>query len=235
MIKFIEPHKPNKKHFNKYLDMIYKAGVFSNGGLISSRFAGEISRVLGEYFIPHMTSSGTMGLVVALLALKKHHNLHDGAYVVVSNYTFPATYQAIKLAGMTPILCDLLPRTFDIKLPQDFTVDMILETATFGQEPAYEYLKTFNVPIIIDACGAFGCLDNMGLGNNADAWVYSFHATKIVNAGEGGCVYFSNPEVDNLAARIMNFGFNEYKACLPQLVGLNAKMSEINAAMGLAS
>lgn len=233
------PHKvPLSKVYTR-LQEVWDNQVYSNNGPLVQEFSRDIAIYQNHRYGPIMTSSGTMGLLVSLNAIKEVYYKHvadKDIVVYVSNFTFPATYQAVILAGMKPYICDLHEGSYNIKLPDSDKIakhSIILETSTFGTSIDINYLVSHNRPIIIDSCGSFLC--DTGTKNLVDAEVFSFHGTKIVNAGEGGCAFLLHPLARQYAQRWINFGFNSKKDVLDGLVGFNGKMSEINAAMGLVS
>src|SRR4029077_20815733 len=101
-------------------------------------------------------------------------------------------------------------------------------------EDITDIARAKNLKLLFDASHAFGCsYKGHMIGSFGDAEVFSFHATKFVNAFEGGAVVTND---DELAAKIRlmkNFGFAGYDDVI--YVGTNGKMSEVSAAMGLTS
>jgi dTDP-4-amino-4,6-dideoxygalactose transaminase len=94
--------------------------------------------------------------------------------------------------------------------------------------------KRHKLSLVLDGAQAFGCsYDGQPIGSYGDATVFSFHATKIVNAFEGGAITTSNPQLAEKARLMSNFGFSDYDEV--SSVGTNGKMNEASAAMGLSS
>jgi dTDP-4-amino-4,6-dideoxygalactose transaminase len=163
--------------------------------------------------------------------------------VIVPSFTFVATAHALQWQQITPVFCDIDPITLTIDPRR---VEELITPRTSGiigvhlweQPCAVDELSalasTRGLQLLFDAAQAFGCsASGTMIGNFGRAEVLSFHATKCVNAFEGGAVVTND---DELAARIRlmkNFGFSGYDTVVS--VGTNGKMTEIAAAMGLTS
>jgi dTDP-4-amino-4,6-dideoxygalactose transaminase len=97
-----------------------------------------------------------------------------------------------------------------------------------------EIAHAHDLRILFDAAHAFGCsYEGTMLGNYGDAEVFSFHATKFVNAFEGGAIVTNDDKLADKMRLMKNFGFAGYDKVLD--IGTNGKMSEVSAAMGLTS
>lgn len=163
--------------------------------------------------------------------------------VIVPSYTFVATVHAVQWLGLTPVFADIDPATHTIDADQvealvtDRT-SAILGVHLWGRSAPVakltEIAEAHGLRLLFDAAHAFGCSsEGRPIGGNGDAEIFSFHATKFFNTFEGGAVATDD---DELAARIRlmrNFGF----AGVDRVVstGINAKMSEMAAAMGLVN
>lgn len=163
--------------------------------------------------------------------------------VILPSFTFIATAHALQWQEITPVFCDIHPRTHTIN---PWRVEAMITPRTTGiigvhvwgqpcdVEALTEIAQKHNLKLMFDAAHAFGCsYKGQMIGNFGDAEVFSFHATKFCNAFEGGAVVTND---DNLAAKIRlmkNFGFAGYDNV--SYIGTNGKMSEVSAAMGLTS
>jgi dTDP-4-amino-4,6-dideoxygalactose transaminase len=163
--------------------------------------------------------------------------------VIVPSFTFIATAHALQWQQITPVFCDIDPRTHTIdpaRIEELITprTTGIIGVHLWGRPCEIEALTAIaerhDLKLIFDAAHAFGCSHGgRMIGGFGQAEVFSFHATKFVNAFEGGAIVTHDPE---LAARIRlmkNFGFSGYDNVCH--VGTNGKMTEICAAMGLTS
>jgi len=208
----------------------------SNDGPYLKEFEAQLAQSLG---VKHCiaVSNGTIGLELLIRAL----NLTGE--VIVPSFTFIATVHALQWLGLTPVFCDILPETHTLD-PQSVKAlitprtSAILGVHLWGLPCEIEALETLaeqhGLTLIFDAAHALLC-DYHGrkLGNFGHAEVFSFHATKFVNSLEGGAITTND---DTLAERLRlmrNFGFVDYDQV--EALGINAKMNEVCAAVGLSS
>jgi dTDP-4-amino-4,6-dideoxygalactose transaminase len=213
-----------------------EARWLTNDGPLVREFETRVAALAG---VRHCiaTSNGTAALELALRALRMTGE------VIVPSFTFVATPGAVQWIGGTPVFCDvdaathcLDPRRVEALITP--RTSGILGVHVWGNPCAVDELtdiaRRHRLPLLFDAAHAFGSeWRGRPLGQFGDAEVYSFHATKFVQSAEGGAVVTNS---DALAAELRltrNFGF----AGLDRVaaLGMNAKMSEINAAMGLTS
>ena len=163
--------------------------------------------------------------------------------VIVPSFTFVATAHALQWQEITPVFCDVEPRTHNIdpgRVEQMITprTTGIIGVHLWGRPCEVDALTDiagrYDLKLLFDAAHAFGCsYGGRMVGNFGDAEVFSFHATKFLNTFEGGAVVTND---DELAAKIRlmkNFGFAGYDNVVH--IGTNGKMSEVSAAMGLTS
>ena len=208
----------------------------SNGGPFVQEFEQSIAEIIG---VRHCiaTCNATVALEIAIRALEL------SGEVIVPSFTFVATVHALQWQQITPVFCDIDPATHVLdpwKIESLITprTTGILGVHLWGRPCAINDLQAiadrYGLKVLFDAAHAFGChYRGERIGRFGNAEVLSFHATKIVNAGEGGAVVTND---DRLAAQIRlmkNFGFSNYDTvtCL----GTNGKMSELSAAMGLTN
>jgi len=180
-------------------------------------------------------SSGTAGLELALTVL----DLPSNARILIPAFTFVATATAVVRCGFQPIFADvdksswILTPDIAREVLQQKSFEAVMPVATFGcpqDTVAWEsfYAET-GIPVIIDAAGAFG---NQNIGKNV-LTVFSLHATKTFGVGEGGVVASGNQERINAIRELSNFGISNNIDGIKYLNGINAKMSEYHAAVGL--
>jgi dTDP-4-amino-4,6-dideoxygalactose transaminase len=161
--------------------------------------------------------------------------------VIMPSFTFVATAHAMKWIGLEPVFCDVTkmhnidPYLVRTKIGDD--VSAVLGVHLWGN-PCYcnllESITGMNdIKLIFDAAHAFGCAhgDKM-IGNFGSAEVFSLHATKCINSFEGGLITTNDDSLAQSCRELRNFGFVGYDDV--QSIGINGKMSEIHAAMGLA-
>lgn len=248
-IRFQTPELPPLDAVAEYFAMAEEARWFSNGGPCHEMFTERIEGRLGRGIHTVLVANGTLGLMVALRALTEHR-LPQRREVLVPSFTFAATVNAIMWCGLTPVFGDVDPRNWHLR-PSTVAAAVrdrgdrlaaVLACSTFGTPPPpavrqeWERLcSAADVPLLVDSAAAFGAVDGDGipLGGQGHAELFSFHATKPFAIGEGGAVTTRDGDLASRIARLANFGFDEQRV-VSGPVGLNAKMSEIQAATGLA-
>ena len=163
--------------------------------------------------------------------------------VIIPSFTFIATAHALQWQELTPVFCDIDPKTHTIdpkKIESLITprTTGIIGVHLWGRPCAIKELNEIaerhHLKLIFDAAHAFGCSYNgQMIGNFGEAEVFSFHATKFINAFEGSIVATNNDDLAEKLCLMKNFGFAGYDSVVH--IGTNGKMNEMCAAMGLAS
>jgi dTDP-4-amino-4,6-dideoxygalactose transaminase len=208
----------------------------SNGGPFVKEFEERIADVVGVKHCIAMCNA-TVALEIAIRALDLKGE------VIVPSFSFIATAHALQWQQITPVFCDIDSATHNIdprKIEPLITprTSGILAVHLWGRPCDIDELQAIadehGLKLLFDAAHAFGCrYQGRKIGGFGHAEVFSFHATKFVNSGEGGAVVTND---DALAARIRlmkNFGFADYDKVI--YIGTNGKMNELSAAMGLTS
>jgi dTDP-4-amino-4,6-dideoxygalactose transaminase len=154
-----------------------------------------------------------------------------------------ATANALQWQQITPVFCDIDPLSYNLDPAQVVRhitpkTTGIIGVHVWGRPCATEQLaqvaRAHRLKLLYDASHAFGCSHRgRPLGGEGDAEVFSFHATKFLNAFEGGAIVTRSAEVAEKARLMRNFGFVAYDQV--EEIGTNGKMSEVSAAMGLTS
>nr|2PO3_A Chain A, 4-dehydrase [Streptomyces venezuelae]2PO3_B Chain B, 4-dehydrase [Streptomyces venezuelae] len=230
------PNRIDRARLYERLDRALDSQWLSNGGPLVREFEERVAGLAG---VRHAvaTCNATAGL--QLLA----HAAGLTGEVIMPSMTFAATPHALRWIGLTPVFADIDPDTGNLD-PDQVAAAVTPRTSAvvgvhlWGRPCAADQLRKVadehGLRLYFDAAHALGCaVDGRPAGSLGDAEVFSFHATKAVNAFEGGAVVTDDAD---LAARIRalhNFGFD-----LPggsPAGGTNAKMSEAAAAMGLTS
>jgi len=161
--------------------------------------------------------------------------------VITTPFTFPATVQALDWNGLTPIFCDIEPDTLTIdatKIEALITekTSAILGVHVFGNPcdvlKIQEIADRHNLKVIYDGAHAFGTkINGRPVSSFGDMTMFSFHATKLFHTIEGGALTFKNQLLEKKLDLLKNFGLEGQEVVA--LSGLNAKMNEIQAAIGL--
>lgn len=218
------------------IDSALDRAWITNGGPLVDEFERRVTEFLGvEHCVA--VSSATVGLQLVARALELQGE------VIVPSFTFVGTAHALAWIGLTPVFCDVDRRThtLDPARVADAICDRtaaVLGVHMWGRPCAVEELaevtSSSGVPLIFDAAHAFGCAHRgRRVGGFGVAEVFSFHATKVVNSAEGGAVTTNDAGLAAKLRLMRNFGFSGYDTVVE--LGTNAKMSELNAAMGLTS
>ena len=230
------PTSPNKNHLFPLISKILASNRFTNDGPLTQQLEQKLAAYLGVSECI-LVANGTLGLQLVIKAL----NLKGE--VIVPAFTFIATANALKWQGLTPIFCDIDPKTHNIcpqhceKLITPHT-SAILGVHLWGRacnpSELHQLAQKHNLFLLFDAAHAFGCGDERQLiGNFGEAEVFSFHATKAFHTGEGGAITTNNKYLADKLRKMRSFGFIDYDKT--ECLGINTKMSELHAALGLAN
>lgn len=163
--------------------------------------------------------------------------------VITTPFTYASTTQAIVRNGLTPVFCDINfdDYTIDVKKIEELITERtvaILPVHVYGNICDYKEIdriaKKYKLKVIYDAAHAFGVkIDGLSVGNLGDVSMFSFHATKVFHTIEGGCLIYKNCNLrDKLNALKMYGMLGKENA---EFIGLNAKMTEFQAAMGICN
>jgi dTDP-4-amino-4,6-dideoxygalactose transaminase len=163
--------------------------------------------------------------------------------VITTPFTFPAIPHVLPWNNITPIFCDIDESTLTIdpaKLEKMITprTTAILGVHVYGMpchvREIQEVADRYGLRVIYDAAHAFGAeIDGVGIGNFGDITMFSFHSTKLFHTLEGGALAFREPHLKPRIDLLKNFGIkNEEEVVMP---GINGKMNEVQAAIGLVN
>ncbi len=207
----------------------------TNDGVYVREFEHQVAEYLN---VKHCITvcNATIGLQLAIRALGL------AGEVIVPSCSFTATVHALAWQGIRPVFCDVDPATHNIdpaaaeRLITPETSG-ILGVHLWGNPCAIESLEAIarrrGLKLLFDAAHAFGCSSGAQMiGNFGCAEVFSFHATKFLNTGEGGAITTNDSSLADELRRLRNFGLEEGEVTG---VGTNGKMSEFAAAMGVTA
>lgn len=221
-----------------YLEKIWASGIMTHNGPLVQQFERDFSAWAGvEKTVA--VCNGTLAIQLAIRAL----NLPKGGEIITTPFTFIATTSSILYEGYKPIFVDIDPGTLNIDPEKieaaitDRTV-AILPVHVFGNPCDVERIDAIaakhGLKVIYDAAHAVGVnVNGRSIFTYGDVSATSFHATKLLNTSEGGGIFARDIAVDERLRELRFFGYNQAKdvAC----IGTNAKMTEVNAAIGLAN
>lgn len=229
-----QPFLPPLEEFVPYLERIWESKRLTNNGPLHA----ELEKALSEYLnVPHISlfTNGTIALITAL------QSLNVTGEVITTPYSFVATAHSLVWNNIKPVFVDTAPDSFNMdpnRIEAAITphTTAILAVHCYGQpcvvERIEEIANEYGLHVIYDAAHAFGVNYKGGsLLNHGNLSVLSFHATKVFSTAEGGAIICNDIETKQRIDRLKNFGFVDEVTVAT--VGINGKMSEINAAFGL--
>ncbi|XKH39411.1 DegT/DnrJ/EryC1/StrS family aminotransferase [Azospirillum doebereinerae] len=217
---------PAAEAFREAFDGIFDRRFFANHGPLEQRLDRELASLFGVRNAVSVVNA-TAALMLVLRALDL-----DGE-VIVPSFTFPATVQAVVWAGLRPVFCDIDPQTQTLtaarvapKIGPATAAVLGVHIWGRGCDPLELEALTASrgVKLVFDAAHAVGAtFRGRRFGGFGNAEVFSFHATKILNGAEGGCI---TTDDDDLAARLRTMrSFHDTDERVPGLLRLNAKIS----------
>lgn len=230
-----QPNVGDRALFDKLVDEIFERRWFTNEGVVAKELEAKLAEFLG---VKHcmLVCNATVGLQLAC------HAVELTGEVIVPAFTFVATPHAVHWEGLTPVFADVDPTTHTIcpdsveSLITDQT-SAIVGVHVWGQHCDTERLdaiaRQHNIKVMYDAAHAFACSQGETMiGNFGECEVFSFHATKFFNTFEGGAITTNDDALAEKIRLMKNFGFAGMDRVIH--LGTNAKMCEVNAAMGLS-
>ena len=230
------PNIGNRDHLIDRINDMLDRRWLSNNGAFVQEFEHRIADYLG---VKHCiaTCNGTLALELVIRALELKGE------VIIPSFTFIATAHALQWQEITPVFCDVDPKTHTLNpSPLESLItprtSAIIGVHIWGQpcdvEKLTEIANKRQIKLMFDASHAFGCShEGKMIGNFGSAEVFSFHATKFINTFEGGAIVTNDDDLNQKLRLMKNFGFSGYDNVI--YLGTNGKMSEISAAMGLTS
>lgn len=236
MINVTKTDLPELEEYISYLKGIWENDWVTNDGEVLRSFEIKLKEYLKLKNIV-VVSNGTLAIQMALKSL----NLKGD--VITTPFTFSATTNAIIWEGLNPVFADIDPETFNID-PSDVErkitdkTSAILAVHVYGNPCYVEKLQKisdeYNLKLIFDSAHAFGVeYKKTSVLKYGDISTLSFHATKVFNTIEGGALTVNDETILEKLKLLRNHGIkSEEEVILP---GINAKMNEFQAAMGLCN
>jgi dTDP-4-amino-4,6-dideoxygalactose transaminase len=228
------PSLPEFEEFIPYLREIWDSKILTNGGPFHEKFEQKLCEYLAVKQIA-LFANATIGLVTALQALR------ITGEVITTPYSFVATAHSLLWNGIKPVFVDIDPHTLNLdpsKIEAAITpqTTAIMPVHVYGHPCDVDGIQaiadTYGLKVIYDAAHAFGVQCHCGsVLKHGDLSVLSFHATKVFTTFEGGAIVCPDEKSRQRINYLKNFGFaDEVTVVAP---GINGKMSEFNAALGL--
>ena len=230
------PNIGNREKFTERVNDILDRRWLTNGGKYVQEFELRLSQYTG---VKHCIAicNATVALEIAIRALGM------SGEVIVPSFTFIATAHALQWQEITPVFCDIDPLTHNLDPHQ---VERMITPRTTGiigvhvwgracdTDALTAIAQRHHLKLLFDAAHAFACThQGRMIGCFGDAEVLSFHGTKFFNTLEGGAVVTNDDELAHKIRLMKNFGFTNYDQT--DYIGINGKMNEVSAAMGLTN
>lgn len=230
------PILPDLATVTERLRPVWEAAWLTNTG---AQHRALEARLRERLAVPHLAlfNNGTSALTAALMGVGV------AGEVITTPFTFPATPHAIRMAGATPVFCDIDDRTLNLD-PQ--AIRRLITPRTTAIVPVHVFgracdvariqsiAREYGLRVVYDAAHAFGgSVGGQSIGSFGDATMFSFHATKMFHTVEGGGVATARGDLHAALDRLRNFGIDETGDV--EAVGMNGKLNEVQAAIGLAT
>ena len=215
------------------------SGWISSAGDYVEKFEKNFSNYLGGGYSLSV-SNGTTGIELALRAL----GVGQGDEVLLPNFTFAATINAVINSKATPKLIDIDKETWTIDIKQikkhiTNKTKAIIPVHIYGQSAHSDEIRKIakkNKLLIIEDCAEAlgGTYKKRLIGREGDASTFSFYPNKLITTGEGGMVVFKDKKIFNKAKKLRNQGRSTSKMFWHDFAGFNFRMTNIQAAIGVA-
>lgn len=234
MVHVSKVYFPDKQKFLNYVEKVYENGWLTNNGPLVQELEKRLEKHLGVKNLL-CVSNGTMALQLSYKLLEL------GGEVITTPFSFVATTSSIKWEGLDPVFADIDPETLNIdpvKIEKSLSekTSAIVPVHVFGNACEIEEIdriaKKNSLKVIYDASHAFDVkYKNESILNYGDISVISFHATKLFHTIEGAALVIKDDALYEKAKIVRNFGTDGQNRV--KTLGINAKMNELEAAMGL--
>lgn len=231
-----KPLLPNIDDLHKHINKIFESGFITNMGQEHNLLEKKLKDELCVKYL-NLFNNGTIALLTAIKAF----SFPDKAEVITTPFTFAATPHCITWNNLIPVFCDI--KQNNMTIDEDRIEDLITEnTVAILGVHVYGFpcnvnkiqniAQKYNLKVIYDAAHSFSSkINGIGIGNFGDISAFSFHATKLYNTIEGGALSYTDKDLEYRIKSLRNFGIQNEE--LVDDIGINGKMNELQAAMGL--
>lgn len=234
MINVTKTYLPDVEKYKSYVEKIFSSGWLTNNGQMVQELERRLSEFLGVKNLL-LVSNGTLALQVAYKVLDLKGD------VLTTPFSFVATTSSLVWEGLNPVFVDIDPDTFNMdpeKITDKITksTSAIVPVHVFGNicdvEKIEEIARRNKLKVIYDAAHAFNVsLNGQSAANYGDISTFSFHSTKVFHTIEGGAIVVKDDDLFKRAKLMINFGIPGPDRVTE--LGINCKMNEFQAAMGL--
>lgn len=229
---------PPFEEYSKEIEKIWETSWLTNMGPLHETFKNQLEKYLKVEYLT-LVSNGHLALEIGLKAL----DLPKDGEVITTPFTFASTTHAIVNSGLKPVFCDIEMKTYNIDVEKiealitDKTV-AIMPVHVFGNpcniKKIEHIAKKHKLKIFYDAAHAFGVeVERKGIGTFGDISMFSLHATKVFNSIEGGVLTYNDVQLQKKLRLLKNFGITGPETV--EAIGINCKMNEFQAAMGIVN
>ncbi|MGY1688892.1 DegT/DnrJ/EryC1/StrS family aminotransferase [Geodermatophilus sp. SYSU D01105] len=230
------PNIGDRDRLHRLIDDALDRRWLTNDGPYVQAFERRLAEVLSvRNCVATSNATSALMLVASALGLRGE--------VIMPSLTFVATAHALTWQGISPVFCDVDPVTWTLDPRRVEALITPETTAVVGVHlwgtpcdvaALQDVASRYGLRLVYDAAQAFGTsCSGRPLGSFGDAEVFSFHATKVCNSFEGGAIATEDDDLAALLSSTRNFGFVDVDRVVT--LGINAKMSEMHAAMGITS
>lgn len=239
IIPVTKAYLPNKQKYISYVDQIFQSGWLTNNGSLLREFEIKLGSHLKVKNVI-CVANGTLALQLAYKALGLKGE------VITTPFSFPATTSTLVWEGLKPVFADINPETLNLdpgNVESAITSDTscIVPVHVFGNPCEVEVIQKiaekYSLKVVYDAAHSLGTNytdingNTESILNYGDISTLSFHSTKLLHTIEGGAIVTNNDELAKKIRLLMNFGISGVNTVAS--LGINAKMNEFQAAMGL--
>ncbi|KAB2953770.1 DegT/DnrJ/EryC1/StrS family aminotransferase [Heliorestis acidaminivorans] len=234
MINVTKTYLPDINKYKSYVDKIYESNQLTNRGPLVRELEERLQEYLGVKNLI-LVANGTIALQVAYKALDIKGK------VITTPFSFVATTSSLVWEGLEPLFADIDPKTLNIdpiKIEETIEEDVsaILPVHVFGNPCVVEAIEKIaqkkDLKLIYDGAHAFAVkYKDQSVFNWGDITTVSFHATKLFHTIEGGAIITADDTIAERVRRLINFGIERPEQI--SHIGINGKMNEFEAAMGL--
>lgn len=223
----------------KYVQQAIETNWISSAGSFIRDFESQFAAACGtQYGIA--CANGTIAMHLGLATL----GLEPGDEVIIPTFTMIATINAVTYCGATPVLVDMEPNYWQMDVEQIAAkitprTKAIIPVHIYGHptdmDPLLELARARGIMVIEDAAEAHGAeYKGRRCGSLGDAAGFSFYGNKIITTGEGGMITTNNREIAKLAWNLRDHAFSHERHFWHKFVGFNYRMTNLQAAVGLA-
>lgn len=229
---------PTIEEYTEEIKSIFDSKWLTNMGEKHKELEEKLKEYLGVENITLFTN-GHMALLSAIHCM----DLPEGGEVITTPFSFSSTTHAIVENGLKPVFCDINEDDYTIDVNK---IEQLITEKTVAIVPVHVYghvcdveaidkiAKKYDLKVIYDAAHVFGVeYKNESIANYGDVSMFSFHATKVFNTIEGGGLVYKNTELKQKLNNYKNFGIIDQEHVVD--IGINAKMNEFCAAMGICN